>query len=129
MIKDVLPHLDRKGVVALLEASLEAISERGLVLVETFNGGLPSASYTLASDLTHQVAFTEHSLRQALLLAGASEVRITGAVQVVAGIRGQVYRAVRVVYCSCVRLRYGIERGFGNNPTIFTPRLMAIAQR
>lgn len=129
VVKDVLPHLERQDVVGLLEASLGALSDGGTLLVETFNGGLPSASYTLANDLTQRIAFTEHSLRQALLVAGASTVEVSGTIQVVSGMRGRLYRSIRALYCRGIRLRYALERGFGNNPSILAPKLLAIAQR
>jgi 2-polyprenyl-3-methyl-5-hydroxy-6-metoxy-1,4-benzoquinol methylase len=129
VVKDVLPHLERQDVVALLSACLGSLYTDGTLLVETFNGALPSASYTLANDLTQRVAFTEHSLRQALRLAGASTIKVSGATQAVSGLRGRVYRMIRTVYSRGIRLRYGVERGFGNNPSILTPKLLAIVRR
>lgn len=128
ILKDVISHLSRDEVVDFLRAIRGSLRKDGSLVIETFNGALPSAAYTLANDLTHKVAYTEHSLQQALILAGFEQISVIGALQPVQPIRGRIYLVARRVYCMGIQLRLGLERGFGNNPTILAPKLIAVAR-
>lgn len=128
VLRHVLPHLEAEGAVDLLSGTLSAIAPASPVIVQTFNGALPSASYTLANDLTHRTVYTEHSLRQLFLLAGFDNVQVHGATQVTRGLRGMAYRAARGGYCHALRLVIGLERGFGGNPTIYERELIAVGR-
>jgi SAM-dependent methyltransferase len=128
VLRDVLPHLQAEDAVHLLSGALLALTPASPVIVQAFNGALPSASYTLANDLTHRVVYTEHSLRQLFLLAGFDDVHVHGAIQVTRGFRGMAYRAARRAYCHALTLTIGLERGFGGNPTIYERELVAVGR-
>jgi 2-polyprenyl-3-methyl-5-hydroxy-6-metoxy-1,4-benzoquinol methylase len=129
ILRNVIAHLDHEAALSLLRSARSSLTADGAILVETFNAALSSAAYTLANDFTHRVAYTEHSLRQVLLVAGFSEISVRGGSLVVGGVRGLVYRLGRAAHIGALRLRLVLERGMGGNPTIWSKSLVALARK
>lgn len=129
LLKSVLAHVEPDRVVPFLEALHGALQPGGTVWLETFNGSLPSAPYTHANDFTHRRSYTEYSLAQVLRLARFDTVQVRGGDMGVTGLKGRAFLALRQLYFRWVRLTRGLERGFGNNPTIDAKMLIAVGRR
>ena len=129
VMRHVIAHLARAETVEFIGLVSTALKPAGVLLVETFNGALPTALYTWANDFTHQHVFTEASLRQVLLLGGFDRVEVRPADPALSGWKGGAYAAARALYVRWLKLKFLLERGAGNNPTIFSKFLLAIATK
>ena len=129
VMRNVIAHLGRHQAVELTSRCRRALSVGGIFVLQTFNAALASGSYTLANDLTHRVAYTEHSLRQLLLLGGFDVISVRPVRPAMGRLRGRLFALLRAVYCHGVRARYAVERGLGGNPTIYSKELIAVATK
>jgi hypothetical protein len=71
---DVIEHLGKAEVLHLLSLVRETLDANGIVLVKTVNAANVLGGYVRYMDLTHEVAFTEESIREALTAVGFSRV-------------------------------------------------------
>ena len=72
---DVLEHMTREELFALIEAVHRALRPGGRWIIHTCNAESPFFGRVRYGDLTHEQAFTRASLRQALVGCGFGEVR------------------------------------------------------
>jgi len=75
---DLIEHLDRDELLEFLELAREALRPGGRLIVRTPNANAPTALRMRFRDLTHEIIFTEHSLRMAFLAAGLRPVVLQG---------------------------------------------------
>lgn len=76
----VLEHVPKDELIALLEAIRGALRPGGKLLIEVPNGDAPLANITRYGDFTHEIAFSERSLRQVMAIAGFSSVIVHGVI-------------------------------------------------
>jgi 2-polyprenyl-3-methyl-5-hydroxy-6-metoxy-1,4-benzoquinol methylase len=77
MLLHVLEHVEKSQAVAFLSAIRRALKPRGRIIVEVPNMANPVIGSTSRyGDFTHEIGFTEHSLEQALRLAGFETIRV-----------------------------------------------------
>lgn len=75
---DFVEHLDRNELFRFLDAAGAALRPSGRLIVKTLNASSPFGARTRYSDLTHELSFTEKSLRSAFHVAGLQPVLVTG---------------------------------------------------
>lgn len=78
VLNHVIEHVPGQGALALLEACRGALRVGGVAIVQTPNMSAISASFCRHIELSHVTGFTENSIREALELAGFSDVRVIG---------------------------------------------------
>lgn len=78
VMNDVLEHVPKRTTIALLEAIRGALIPDGRLLVKVPNAANLFGLVARYLDFTHEVAFTETSLRQVLLTAGFRQIEICG---------------------------------------------------
>lgn len=108
---DLLEHFPRVELLELLDAIHRVLRPRGRLVAKVPNGeGIfgPGVRY---ADLTHELAFTNQSARQALRAAGFSEVRCEEVAVPGSGLVKTLRRAVWRLATIPVRLLYKVERG------------------
>jgi 2-polyprenyl-3-methyl-5-hydroxy-6-metoxy-1,4-benzoquinol methylase len=72
---DVFEHLNLAEVLALADEMYRVLRPRGRVIIHTVNGGSPFFGSVLYGDATHEMAFTEESIRQILRSGGFDHVQ------------------------------------------------------
>lgn len=72
----ILEHIPKDELVPLLEAMRQALKPHGKLIIEVPNGDSPLASITRYGDFTHEIAFSERSLRQVLTIAGFASIQV-----------------------------------------------------
>lgn len=77
VLTDVIEHLSKDEIVTLLLQIHEALAPNGYVIIRTPNACSFTAANSRYIDLTHEIIFTEKSLRQVLLSCNFSKVLIT----------------------------------------------------
>jgi hypothetical protein len=77
-LNDVLEHIPKPDIVPTLEALRVALTTGGTLLVKVPNAANAFGLVARYLDFTHEIAFTEHSLRQVLVAAGFGTVTVGG---------------------------------------------------
>lgn len=74
---DILEHFSKDEAFKFLELSYNALKKEGYIIVRVPNMEHPfHSSYFLHHDFTHEIGFTQSSLKQCLSAAGFSEILI-----------------------------------------------------
>lgn len=71
---DVIEHFRKEEALRLTQLVFDALRPGGRFLVQTVNGSSPFAGHQRYHDLTHETAFTTHSLESLLRLCGFKRV-------------------------------------------------------
>lgn len=71
---DVIEHFRKEEAMRLTRLVLDALRPRGRFLLQTVNGSSPFAGHHRYHDLTHETAYTTHSLESLLRLSGFTQV-------------------------------------------------------
>ena len=129
-MNDVLEHIPKKGTVGLLKAVLGALQPGGNVVTSVPQiSGLASV-FCRYNDFTHEILFTEISLKQVLLLAGFSDIRFISQKWPLKWTpRHLAYRLARLLWYGILKLIYTIESPGEKHPRSFQVRLVATARR
>ena len=76
---DLFEHLQKDRAFALADLCSKALSDAGALILKVPNAACPLVGCrTRYVDITHEMSFTDHSLRTLLLSCGFSEVTIIG---------------------------------------------------
>jgi 2-polyprenyl-3-methyl-5-hydroxy-6-metoxy-1,4-benzoquinol methylase len=75
---DFLEHLDRDELLDFLERAARSLKPRGRLIVKTPNASCLFGSRFRYLDLTHELSFTERSLRSAFIASGLTPLVVTG---------------------------------------------------
>ena len=78
VMNDVLEHIPKTECIATLERLRRALAPGGQLLIKVPNCANVFGLVARYLDFTHEVGFTESSLRQVLVTAGFSDVEVTG---------------------------------------------------
>ena len=73
---EVLEHLNKNEIIELLCAIRDALRPLGSAIIRTVNASSVYGMTLLFWDFTHEVAFTERTLRQILLACGFEKVSV-----------------------------------------------------
>jgi 2-polyprenyl-3-methyl-5-hydroxy-6-metoxy-1,4-benzoquinol methylase len=86
-VRDVLEHFERPAIVEILELCRAALRPGGAVLVQVPNAEPPLGGRIRYGDITHELAFTESSLRQLFRTVGFTRVDLYPAGPVLQGLK------------------------------------------
>jgi cyclopropane fatty-acyl-phospholipid synthase-like methyltransferase len=75
---DFIEHLHKDELLSFLDLAREALAPGGRLILKTPNASSPMGPRSRYRDLTHELIFTEQSLREALLVCDLRVVEITG---------------------------------------------------
>jgi 2-polyprenyl-3-methyl-5-hydroxy-6-metoxy-1,4-benzoquinol methylase len=127
-INDVLEHVPKSQTVQFLTLLKGGLKPGGALVVNVPNVAGLTTSYVRYNDFTHELVFTELSLRQVLLMAGFRSVRfVPERWPLKFTPRHLAYRFVRWTWHRLIRLIYFIEMPGGALPTHWQVRLVAVA--
>lgn len=128
VMNDVLEHIPKTQCVRLLEDIRTALGSGGRCVVKVPNAANVFGLVARYLDFTHEIAFTETSLRQVLLAAGYSDVKVTGLpVRFALRPKRIAYWTANRLYMTLHRAAYVAAVG-SDAPTILTKLLVASAQ-
>lgn len=127
VLNDVLEHIAKPEIVATLEALRGALRPGGQLLIKVPNAANAFGLVARYLDFTHEVAFTEHSLRQVLLAAGFDGVELLGLrTEWRPTVKRTAYWLVNAAYQRLHRMIYVAAVG-SDAPTILSKLLVARA--
>ncbi len=67
---DVIEHLPKEALIAFLSACKQALAPNGQILIQVPNLQAPEGYLHRYNDITHEIGFVEHTLRQVLQVSG-----------------------------------------------------------
>jgi 2-polyprenyl-3-methyl-5-hydroxy-6-metoxy-1,4-benzoquinol methylase len=124
---DVLEHFTKNEVIELLDAIHRVLKPGGRFIIHVPNGEGIFSGKIFFGDFTHQVAFTQKSLRQVLAACGFARVSCFEDTPVAHGLAS----SIRAALWQLVRLRYrlvnAIETGDSGKSLILSQNLLAVA--
>ncbi len=129
-INDVLEHIPKDQTVAFLEMLRTGLRDNGSLIVNVPQvSGLTTAYYRY-NDFTHQLVFTEMSLRQVLLMADFRDVHFIAENWPLKWTpRHLAYRLVRWCWYHVLKVIYFIELPGEKYPSRWGVRIVAIAKK
>jgi 2-polyprenyl-3-methyl-5-hydroxy-6-metoxy-1,4-benzoquinol methylase len=129
-MNDVLEHISKHQTVPLLMAILEALKPGGNVVINLPQVYGFTGIFSRYHDFTHEIIFTERSLKQVLASAGFSDIRfIRQKLPLKWTPRHLTYRLARLLWHAILKLIYLIELPGERHPQTFHARLVASASR
>jgi len=97
-----------------------ALKNDGIIIIQVPNMQSPDPALHRYNDMTHEIGFTEHSLKQLLMLAGFSEIKFYPYELIIGWNLINIIRIfMRSVYLNIVRIRRLINGDL--NPKILSP--------
>lgn len=128
-LNDVLEHIPKERIVGFLETLRAGLTDDGVLVVNVPQVSGITTLYTRYNDFTHQLVFTEMSLRQVLMMAGFREVRFVPERWPIKWTpRHILYRLVRWIWHRILRLIYFVEMPGERPPSTWQTRLVAVAK-
>ncbi len=129
-MNDVLEHIPKNEIVMLLKAVSESLKPAGCVVINVPQVYGIRSLFCRYNDFTHEILFTEMSLRQAIILAGFSEIRfIPQKLQFKINPRHIAYRTARILWYQLLRVIYTIESPGEKYPGSSQVRLVVSAKK
>jgi SAM-dependent methyltransferase len=102
ILRDVLEHFPRQMILEVLDLARGALRPDGALVLQVPNAETPLWGRIRHGDFTHEIAFTEGSLRQLLGVAGYAQVRFLPSGPVLQGVRDLprhlLWKAVELFY-------------------------------
>ncbi len=125
---DVIEHLPKERAAPLLAAARQALRPGGVFIMHAPCAGGPFGARYRYEDMTHTIAFTARSVRQALAAAGFGEAQVRPARPVVTGLRALVRAGLwRGIEAGLIAMHL-IETGSARD-LVVTQNLIAVAWR
>lgn len=126
-LRDVLGHFFKSEILEILGLVRDSLKSGGIVVVKIPNAESPFSGRLRYGDFTHDVSFTESSLRQVLLISGFGDARAYSTPPVIHGLKS----AVRYVLWKIVELFLRFYRlvDAGTGVGIFTQNVIAVARK
>ena len=78
VLNDVLEHIPKQEIVPTLNAIRSALISGGCVIIKVPNAANAFGLVARYLDFTHEVAFTEHSLKQVLIASMFADIDVSG---------------------------------------------------
>jgi 2-polyprenyl-3-methyl-5-hydroxy-6-metoxy-1,4-benzoquinol methylase len=88
ILRDVIEHFPRETIVETLDVCRQALRPEGAVVVQVPNAATPLWGRIRHGDFTHEMAFTEGSLRQLFAVTGFDDVHFLPTGPVLQSARG-----------------------------------------
>ena len=121
VFRNVLEHLHKAEVLAVLDAARRALRPGGKVWIQVPNAESPFGARLRYADFTHELAFTQDSIAQVLRATGFAAVRVAPVRAGFRGLRGLLWKGMEAFY----KLMLTAELGTGKY--IVTQDLCAVA--
>ncbi|MBA3521646.1 MAG: class I SAM-dependent methyltransferase [Gemmatimonadales bacterium] len=127
ILRDVLEHFERPRIIRVLGLCLEALRPGGRLIVQVPNAEAPFWGRIRYGDFTHELAFTEGSLRQLFAVVGFASPAVYPAGPV--RLRGKDFP--RQILWRCLEAAYKLMvfAETGRRWAVVTESIIAVARR
>lgn len=125
---DVVEHFKKSEVLGLLEAIFARLRSGGTLIVQTVNAASPMFGSIRYADFTHELAFTQESLRQILEWVGFKDFEFYECTPFVHGLASTARWVLWKLARSLINVYFAAEAGYLSN-NILSRDLVAIARK
>jgi SAM-dependent methyltransferase len=122
IFRNVLEHFSKEEVMETLLTARRALRPRGCIWIQAPNAESPFGARLRYADFTHQLAFTQDSMRQVLLRAGFESVLVGPVRAGFTGLRGLLWKCFEALY------KLMLTAELGNGRYVVTQDLCATAR-
>lgn len=130
VLNDVLEHFNKEDVFRLLRAVLISLKDGGRLIIKTPNMGNLFGIASLCIDFTHEVGFSEVSLRQVLQVTGFKEVNCREEkVYISSFFKRVAYGIFKSIYRRVIKFVIFLDRPGDNYPNIISKNLIVFADK
>lgn len=127
VINDVIEHIPKKDLMDFLSLIYLSLKSGGKILVKTDNMSNPFGLRGRYMSITHEVCFTEHSLKMVLEVSGFKDVCLLPSSRPITSLKSLIQRTGAAIVFYCLKLLFRIQ-GFPP-PDILTKDIIAIATK
>ncbi len=125
--RDVLEHFNKEEILDILEKIYKILNNNGVLVIQAPNAESSFSGKIRYGDFTHEISFTETSIRQILLATGFREITIYSQPPVIHGLKSLIrYLLWRLIE---LKLRFYLLVETGSSQGIFTQNLIAVAKK
>lgn len=100
-LRDVLEHFKKDEIIEIMDIIYRSLKKRGKLIIQTPNSAGIFGSRYRYHDFTHELSFTENSLRQIMLISGFSNLKFYETMPVIYGfksfIRSVLWKFLRII--------------------------------
>jgi predicted TPR repeat methyltransferase len=126
-LNDTIEHLPKEDTVDILKAIRMSLKQGGILSLRTGNFATAAGMYLRYKDFTHEIAYTESSLKQVLRMAGFDDIEIKGNRYYLSGPRSAARLVFLFLWFLILKAVYLIEMG-SDKPRIYSKLLIAICR-
>lgn len=125
---DVLEHIHKPDVVDFLKSIHNSLKTKGVLIIQAPNLQAPDGQLHRYNDITHEIGFSEHSMKQVLRVVGFHTFNFQGfEIFVINDTKTKIKKVFRYYYRKIIRFNRKIN---GNlNPSILDPVFSVIVQK
>ena len=126
-LRDILEHFKKEYLLEILTLCKNSLKDAGKVIIQTPNAESPFFGRVRYGDLTHEIAFSQSSLSQLLLLSGFKSIHFFPLEPVFKGMKS----AARFLKWKMAQwlLKNFLYAELGHFNTIVTQNLIALAEK
>jgi len=124
---DIIEHFKKDELVDVLKLIYDSLKENGVLIIKTPNGESIFGTRYLYSDITHEIIFTERSLKELLSFIGFKDFIFKESDPVVHGIKSFVRFLLWKMVRLFLKLYLLIETG--ENSNILTQNIICVAKK
>jgi len=121
---DVLEHISKHDTLDFLTLTYNSLDSSGTLFLKTPNMANPFSLKSRYQDFTHEVGYTQESLRHVLSAAGFQEIEIMGASYVVLSVKSRIGKLIERILHKIIAQMFELQ-GY-SRPSILAPNLVAI---
>jgi 2-polyprenyl-3-methyl-5-hydroxy-6-metoxy-1,4-benzoquinol methylase len=125
--RDLIEHFNKEEIINILEQVYGSLKTDGLLIIQTTNAENPFGGRFRYGDFTHEISFTESSIRQVLLVSRFNEIKVYPVRPVIHGLkslfRNLLWRWIELEIKFYLLVETGSAKG------IFTQNLIAVAKK
>jgi SAM-dependent methyltransferase len=126
---DVLEHLTKDEIFLVADGINRLLKPRGLWLIHVPNASSPFFGDVRYGDITHEIAFTQNSLRQLIFSCKFRKVKFYEDTPLVKNIKGLFRFLVWKLIRSILRFYLAAETGDVSNQKLLTQNILAVVSK
>lgn len=126
-MRDIIEHFHKSEIIDIFDMLYRALKKRGTLIIQTPNGAGIFGSRYRYHDFTHEISFTENSLRQVMLASNFFDTHFYETKPVVFGLKS----LIRAVLWNFIRiiLQFVLLVETGGTDKILTQNIIAVGHK
>lgn len=125
--RDLVEHFNKEEIIDVLELIFNSLRNGGILIIQTPNAESPFSGRYRYWDFTHEIGFTESSIRQVFAISGFNKIYVLPVRPAIHGLKSFVRYILWRCIEHCLRFYLLVETGSGKG--IFTQNIIVSAKK